>query len=1001
MPNSEEISTAGAVAIVGMSGRFPGAEDIAAFWSNLLSGQDSISRLEASEIEPALMKPGTVLAKGVLEHGDKFDAAFFGITPHEAKVMDPQHRAILELAWAALESAGYDPACYPGSIGVWAGSNDPTYFYQNVLPRWDVVETIGFLRATMGSGRDYLSTRVSYKLGLRGPSVSLFTKSSTSLVAVCDAFAALVNYQCDMALAGGVSIVSPLRSGYVAPENGALSRSGCCRPFDAQADGTVPSDGAAMVVLKRLEDAEADGDFIWATIRGISVTNDARERTAEHVPSVSGLANTIAMAQAVAGVEASEISYVEADGSGSPDGDAAEIGALCQVFAPEGKALTECVLGSVKGNVGHLDASAGVAGLIKTALALHHQQIPPTVHFEQPSEALSRSPFQVNTSIRPWSKGKSPRRAGVSSVGSSGTMAHVVLEEAPQRARTVAPRRDELLVLSAKTERALDHLTQSLAQHLDGHPEASLSDVARTLQLGRRAHAQRRIVVCRDAGEAVDLLRRNDPTRVYSACCGRAKPSVAFMFPGQGAQYVGMAAELHAKEPVFAAEFDACADALEPLLGIDIRKLVFSSSSNLEEAQRKLSETSITQPVLFAVELALARLWMSWGIEPQAMIGHSLGEYVAACVAEVMPRDVAVSVVAARARLMQAQPRGTMMAVRLSAAELEPWLTPEVVIAAANAPGLNVVSGPDAAVTELERRLSKREVNCRILATSHAFHSPMMEGALPEFRKVLEATELREPTRPWISCLTGEPITAEQAKSPEYWVQQLRCQVRFSNGVRHLLSDPTMALLEVGPGQTLVGLTRVQLEQPARQLLVTSLGREAGADMRWMLEALGRLWAAGVEPQWAAVHKNAALRRVPLPTYPFERVKHWISADPSKDEETAPSGADGLVVESSALNPSQSSLTIGVVEQIWRDLLGVRSVDAQDNFFDLGGDSLLALQVVGRIKKQTGHDVSGRDIMMQTLQQLEERVGVSSLGPDQPDVSQGQAGQGSKGTGDA
>jgi acyl transferase domain-containing protein len=929
-----------------------------------------------------------------------FDASFFGVPPREAAVMDPQHRVVLELAWSALESAGYDPKDCPGTIGLWVGASEPTYYCQNVLCRPDAVEKIGFLRATMGNGRDYLATRVSYKLGLRGPSVGLFAEEATSLVAVSEAFSALVGNRCDMALAGGVCIRSPLRGSCVQVVGGVCARDGRCKPFDARADGSVPGDGAGIFVLKRIEDAYADADFIWAILRGVAVNNDGFMRESREVTTVRGLAETMAMAQAVAGVEPESISYIEADGSGCPPNDAAEIEALRGVFESEKREGRECVLGSVKGNIGHLDAASGAAGLMKTVLALHREQIPPTLHFEKPASGsgLSEGRFAVTTMPRAWPSGGAPRRAGVSAIGRCGTNAHVVLEEAPKSLRTPAPVRDQLLVLSARSKPALENLAQNLAAHLENHPEVALAGAAHTLQVGRRAFPYRRAVVCRDTKEAVELLRGKQPARGQAAQETNEKPSVAFLFPGQGAQYVGMAAELYAQEPVFAAEFDACSDVLDPLLGCSLRKLVFASEANREEAEKRLAETSVTQPALFAVELALARLWMSWGIEPDVMIGHSLGEYVAACVAEVMPRHTALSVVAARARLMQAQPRGAMMAVRLTASELAPWITPEIVVAAANAPTAQVVSGASPAISELQGEMSERGIACRILATSHAFHSPMMEGALPEFRCVLEESALRAPTRPWISCLTGARITPAQATDPEYWVQQLRQTVRFSTGIHRLMTSPHMALLEVGPGQTLVGLVRMHTERPMQQLLLNSLGRAPGGDRRCMLGALGALWTTGFAPDWESVRARVPIQRVPLPTYPFERVRYWLSPKQEEEERLvesvrweggAPPGAEGGA--NARQDPSPHA---GVVEKIWKDLLGVPSIHAHDIFFDLGGDSLLAIQMVAQIKQHAGHDIPVRDVMMQTLEQLEERVSASRRNPSKDErvsVSVGSA----------
>jgi acyl transferase domain-containing protein len=881
-----------------------------------------------------------------------------------------------------LENAGYDPATYAGSIGVWAGMSGATYYHENVLPRPDVVAQIGSLQATMGNGRDFLTTRVSYKLNLRGPSVNLYTAGSTSLAAVCNAFCALLRHECDMALAGGVSVTVPQRAGYLYEPGALLSPDGSCRPFDAQAAGTVPGDGLGVVVLKRLEDAQADGDFIYAVVRGAALNNDGADRANPHTPSVKGQAEVIAMAQAVAGIEPESISYVEADATASSVGDPIEVAALKHAFQAGTNTRQFCALGSVKGNIGHLDAAAGVAGLIKTVLALHHRQLPPSLHFTRPNPEIDfdSSPFYVNTSCRPWPEGPTPRRAGVSSFGIGGTNVHLVLEEAAREVGPAVSRREQLLVVSARTQQALDRATVRLARHLRADPQVELADVAYTLQVGRRALAFRRALVCGNAADAAETLDGKDPTRLLAGQRDRSDPKVAFLFPGQGAQYVGMAAELHVSEPEFASEFDACATVLEPLLGLDIRALVFAAS-NRDEAEQRLAETAITQPVLFAVELALARLWMSWGVEPVAMIGHSLGEYVAACLAGVLSRDQAAAVVATRGRLMQAQPRGAMMAVRLSAAELEPWLTPEIVVATFNAPALHVVAGPEPAVRELEGRLSQREIGCRLLATSHAFHSPMMDGALAPFRQALAAVGLQRPCRPWISCVTGDWVTPDQATDPEYWVQQLRQPVRFSAGVQRLSRDPTLSLVEVGPGHTLATLVRHHRDRPAQQLVVTSLGREPGGDVRLMLEALGRLWIAGVTPDWPALHHKERRRRVPLPTYSFERNRHWIDPTPHA---SAP-GTDVSAEAAPDQRPSDVTAAHDPAAKVQERLRGLladasghapEAIDASQSFLELGFDSLLLTQVSAAVQKTFGVRLSLRELLERyaTLEALARHV---------------------------
>jgi acyl transferase domain-containing protein len=988
MPIVNESSLSGAVAIIGMAGRFPGADDVDAFWDNLARGVDSLSKFEDAELEPSRLEPphvrelaNYVKARGIIADADKFDAGFFNMIPREAAVMDPQHRLFLEMAWAALESAGCGPSSDAKSVGVWAGMDDSTYYHENVAPRSDAIAQVGFLQTTMANWRDYLTTRVSYKLNLRGPSVNVYATGATSLVAVCEAFSALVSSQCDIALAGGVSVTVPQRLGYVAPMEDALLPDGGCRPFDAQAAGSVPGNGVGLVVLKRFEEAVADGDFIYAVIRGVGTNNEgAGANTPGSVADRK--ADVIAMAHAVAGVDASTVSFVEGDGTAVPSADATEIRALTQVFNFPDCTPRSCFLGSVKSNIGHLGAAAGVAGLIKTALALHHRELPASLHFERPAPALAseQSPFVVNTELQPWPKGTTPRRAGVSSFGSDGNNAHVVLEEAPRDAHSVSARREQLIVLSARNEASLDLATSRLATHLQAHSDLRLTDVAHTLQSGRRAFAFRRAVVCSKASDAVEALCAKEPARMASGHRAAHDARVAFLFPGQGAQHVGMALGLYRDEPEFAAEIDACARILQPILGLDLRSLIYAPPEHHDDAGRRLAETAITQPALFAVELALARLWISWGVKPAAMIGHSLGEYVAACLAGVLSREQAASIVAARGRLMQAQPRGTMMAVALSASDLQSWLTPEVVIAAFNAPALNVVAGPEPAIQTLEEKLAASNIRCRPLATSHAFHSPMMDGALDPFRRELESARLQAPTQPWISCVTGDLITPQQATDPEYWVAQLRHPVRFSDGVRRLSQDTTLALLEVGPGRGLSTLVRQHTDRPPQQAVITCLDVEPGNEMRSMLHALGSLWVAGYSPDWPAHRRREHGRTVPLPTYPFARTRHWLGSAQAAGgaEAQAPTSPE----RTAATEAGDGSDPIADMRRRLRLLLAEASGHPPDaigpaqTFLELGFDSLLLNQVIASIRKTFGVGVSLRQLLEQlsTLETLARHI---------------------------
>jgi acyl transferase domain-containing protein/acyl carrier protein len=871
-----------AVAIIGMAGRFPGAPDVAAFWHNLRNGVESIAPVSDEDLRAAGVpkelssQPQYVKAASTFDGVDLFDAAFFGYSPREAELIDPQHRLFLECAWEAFEQAGYDPKQYAGLIGVYAGTNSSEY-YTNVVSNPDIVKAVGTLQAAINNRGDHLPTRVSYKLGLRGPSVNVQTACSTSLVAVHQACRSLVDGECDMALAGGASIGGGIygRVGYIAQEDGILSPDGHCRAFDAQAQGTVWGDAVGVVVLKRLADAIADGDTIHAVIRGSAINNDGSARVGYSAPSVDGQTAVITRALRVAGVDPSQVSYVEAHGTGTTLGDPIEVAALTQAFGqlPAGT----CAIGTVKSNVGHLDAAAGVTGLIKTTLALEHHELPPSLHFTTPNPKIdfAHSPFFVNTRLRSWEGNGALRRAGVSAFGMGGTNAHAVLEEAPAPPGPAPSRPWQVITLSARSAAALEAATGRLADFLDANPEASLADVAHTLHVGRRSFAHRLVVVAGDAGGAARALRHADH-HAFSTVDSIERTPV-FMFSGQGAQYVGMGRELYRDEPEFRADVDYCCERLAPELGSDLREVLYPAEGAETAARERLTETRLAQPALFVIEYAVARMWMRWGIRPAAFIGHSLGEYVAACLSGVFSLDDALRLVAARGRLMQALPAGAMIAVPLAAEELQPLLDDDVSLAAVNGPALCVVSGPFAAIETLETRLAEQGVAARRLETSHAFHSAMMEPALDAFAAAVERTERRAPAIPFISNLTGTWITAAEATDPRYWARHLRHAVRFGAGVQELLKDTARIFLEVGPGKTLASLLR---QQPAARgrVVLTSLRhpQETQGDLLLALQTLGRLWLAGAQVDWQAFNAGEVRRRMPLPTYPFERRRYWI-----------------------------------------------------------------------------------------------------------------------------
>jgi phthiocerol/phenolphthiocerol synthesis type-I polyketide synthase E len=890
MSNSTNPNQTEGVAIIGMAARFPGAQNIAEYWLNLKQGVEAITFFTDEELKEAgveaarLDAPNFIKAKGVVANGDEFDATFFGFTPREAELMDPQHRLFMECAWTALEDAGYDPETYEGAIGLYGGGSMNTYLLFNLMSNRALLESVGLLQTSVQNRTDHLTTHVAYELNLKGPSLTIQTACSTSLVALHTACQSLLNCECDMALAGGVSVTVPLKNGYTYLEGGIYSPDGHCRAFDERAQGTVEGNGVGLVVLKRLAEALADGDTIHAVIKGSAVNNDGSLKVGYTAPGVNGQAEVIAEAHAVSNVDAETITYVETHGTGTSLGDPVEIEALTQAFRKSTEARKFCGIGSVKTNIGHLDAAAGVAGLIKTVLALEHRQIPPSLNFENenPRIDFANSPFYVNTKLSEWqTSNDTPRRAGVSSFGIGGTNAHVVLEEAPEPEPAETMRDWHLLPLSARTSAALDAATVNLHAHLKAHPALDPADVAYTLQTGRRAFDHRRVIVCRDLDDAVRGLETLDARRVFTSLQEPRERPVVFMFPGQGAQYARMGGELYRAESVFRAHVDRCAKLLEPQLGFDLREVLYPTDDQLESATQKLNQTFITQPALFVTEYALAQQWIEWGVNPQAMIGHSIGEYVAACLAGVFSLEDALRLVAARGQLIQNLPSGSMLVVPLPEQKVRSILEqhPQLALAAINAPALCTVSGTNEAIDELENEWKSEALVCRRLHTSHAFHSQMMEPILKTFVAEVAKAALNAPSIPYLSNVTGDWITAEHATDPAYWAKHLRQTVLFGAGAGELFKNPEQLLLEVGPGRTLSVLVRHHPQRGPGQMVLSSLRHadEREPDEAFMLATLGRLWLANVKVDWTKLSAGQRRRRVALPTYPFERQRYWVN----------------------------------------------------------------------------------------------------------------------------
>ncbi len=876
------------IAIIAMSGRFPGAGDIESFWANLREGKESITFFSADEMresgvpENVISNPNYVGAMGYLEDADKFDAAFFGYSAREAESIDPQERLLLECAAETLERAGYDPDRYHGLIGVYAGSMGNTYL-SGMRTQHVPLGSNGWLSTALASAGDFLTTRISYKLNLHGPSVNVQTACSTSLVAVHQACRALWNYECDMALAGGVSVVLPMKSGAIYMEEGIYSPDGHCRVFDAGANGIVGGNGVALVLLKRLSAALADGDHIHSVIRGTAINNDGSSKAGYTAPSVEGQAQVIALAQASGVCDPDSIGYVEAHGTGTLLGDPIEVAALTRVFGDGRRRSSTCWIGSVKTNFGHLYAAAGVAGLIKTVLSLEHKELVPSLNFSKPNPQIefTAGPFKVNTELRRWESPEGvPRRAGVSSFGFGGTNVHAVLEESPVLESTGPSREWQLLCLSTKTDSALEQAITNLARHLSKHPDINLADVAYTLQLGRREFPHRCAVVCRDVADAVSALNGGAAQRLIRSVHKGGVRSVHFMFTGQGAQYPNMGLGLYNTEALFREAVDNGCEKLKSRVGLNLREVLFPAEDAFQQAAEQLTRTDMAQPALFLIEYALARLWMSLGIQPAAMIGHSIGEYVAACLAGVMSLDDALELVAKRGRLMGQLPPGSMLAVPLSEAQVLPLLSEQLSLASINSSSLCVVSGPQTHIAALEAQLVAMGLSPRRLHTSHAFHSSMMDPILEPFTSLVRGIVLNPPRLPYISNVTGQWITPEQATDSAYYAAHLRQPVQFARGLEQLFSDSIGVFLEVGPGHTLANLARRHPAHKEKQTFIASM-RNAGetqADETVFTESMGRLWLAGARPEWLALHSGVPRRRVRLPTYPYQRQRYWLES---------------------------------------------------------------------------------------------------------------------------
>ncbi|QKZ13419.1 polyketide synthase [Spirosoma sp. KUDC1026] len=1003
-PLKSQSDTSSDIAIIGMSGRFPGASSIDELWRVLSQGIETVRFFTNSELDSTIPKDlrtdsRYVKARGVLDGADQFDPAFFGIPPAIAQLMDPQQRVFLEISWETLEQTGYLPTHYDGRVGVFAGSGNNSYFLNNVQSNKELVNQVGAFQVMTLNEKDYVASRTAYQLNVKGPAVSVYSACSTSLLAVTQAVQSLRNGQCDVALAGGASITAPINSGHLYQEGAMLSKDGHCRSFDAQAQGTTFSDGAGVVLLKDAAAARRDGDTIYAVIKGVGVNNDGGGKGSFTAPSAEGQAGSIAMAIADAAIDPATISYVEAHGTATPLGDPIEIDGLTMAFG-EQEQKQFCAIGSIKSNMGHLTAAAGVAGLIKTVLALSHRQIPPSLGFSTPNPAIdfANSPFFVNTKLADWPSDNPvnprranphrpyPRRAGVSSFGVGGTNVHVILEEfipaveanQPASEPAAADRAVQLITWSAKTAKSRDAYAGKLVNFLKRTDDVNLADVAFTLQTTRAPFRHRRFAVAATTDELLKQLAAAPAAASTSPAELTTPDETVFLFPGQGAQYLNMGRALYENEAVFRDAVDRCAILLAGHLDLDIRQVLYSEKTNSESEQR-LKNTRYTQPALFVTEYALATLWMSWGIEPSIFCGHSVGEFVGAHLAGVFSLADALKLIAIRGKLVSELPRGSMLSVRQPAELVQPMMPDTLSMAAANSRNLCVVAGPDEHIADFARLLDERLVPNRLLLTSHAFHSTMMEPVVGTFTEAVTDIVLNRPQKPIVSTLTGTWMTDADAVDPAYWGRHLRETVRFADALDTLFALDNPLLIDLGPGRGLATLARQQVGKKAVPIFTGLVDQlDWSACNQALLTTLGQLYVHGLNPDWQAFYGGQQRQRVLLPTYAFDYKRCWIDPvriepvprEPAATTVALPIAPSSELTTNLAVSTQPTQVTmrktilIGQINDLIETASGLDMVDVTPDmsFLEIGLDSLLLTQVALTLKKEFDVPITFRQL---------------------------------------
>lgn len=957
------------IAVIGMSGRFPGASNINELWDVLKNGKETTSFFSDEELDPTIPvsvreNPNYVKARGVLEQAETFDAPFFGMNSRMAELMDPQQRVFLEIAYEVLESSGYLPERYDGKVGVFAGSGTNTYYLNNVHTRPDLIAAVGSFQVSTLNEKDYIATRTAFELNLKGPAVSVYSACSTSLVAIAQAVESLRNGQCEIALAGGSAITAPIRSGHIYEEGAILSKDGHCKSFDADASGTVFSDGAGVVLLKNREDAERDGDTIYAIIKGIGLGNDGAVKASFTAPSAEGQADTISMAIADSGVNPSSISYVETHGTATPLGDPIEIEGLKMAFG-EQQEKQFCALGSIKSNMGHLTQAAGVAGFIKTALALYKKQLPPSLFYKRPNPNIDfeDSPFYVNAELKDW-KSSTKRRAGVSSFGVGGTNAHLILEEAEDTSyQTEEATKAQLISWSANSEESLNQYGLKLLDYLQKYPDTNLADIAYTLQTTRRDFAIRRFIIAKDIPDLIEKLNSDIKKVSDTKTIKENATEIAFLFPGQGSQYLNMGIGLYKQETVFLEAVDECASLLLPWLKEDIRDIIYPKNSN-PATEEKIHQTRYTQPALFVIEYAMAKLWMSWGIRPAALCGHSIGEFAAAHLAGIFSLEDALKLVSERARLVSELAGGSMLAVKALASEIEKHLSDDLSIAAYNSPDLNVISGPDEQIQAISAKLQALSIPNRLIKTSHAFHSAMMDGMKESYSAIVRSIALNPPRIPLVSSVTGKWMSEAEACSINYWINQIRLPVRFADAISTLWEEPTRVLLEVGPG---IAASTFAKQQARGTTLTAIAGFEDKGDSEYaeILRSMGKLWQNGIMPEWKEIyHNNQILAE--LPNYAFDRKRCWVEPGQTiySNASTISESAINEIPEQEVSSLSKKEMLIRKIGQILENASGIEmaGVEPDLNFIEIGLDSLLLTQVAITLKKEFSLPISFRQL---------------------------------------